>query len=287
MKDILTSPRIEDMKRKARIRHIRLGILVAVLLLSVVYALGYFSANPKITINKIIVNGAQIVNSTDIEVVANKDISGKYFHLFYKGDVFIYPKKQIYNDLIKNFPRIDKLSISLSDLNTLNINISERAGIALYCGNEVPITISEVGENCYFINNDGYIFDKAPYFSGNIYFKYYLPIDKKEDPLGSQALPKDVFHGYVRFIDEIKSLGFKPFYLFVDSSGDSSIFLESTPNGTAPKILFKNESDLANIFESLSLSMSKPEIANEIKSKYSSLLYIDLKYKNKVLYKFQ
>lgn len=286
MKDILTSPRIEDMKRKARARRTRLSILLVILFFSIVYALGFFSSNENVTINKIVVSGTQIINSTDVEATALKNISGKYLKLFYKGNIFIYPKKQIYNNLIKNFPRIDKLSLRLNNLNTLNIDISERSGVALYCGNEVPIIESEVGENCYFINNDGYIFDEAPYFSGNIYFKYYLSIEKNENPMGNQALPVDIFHKYVRFIDGVVSLGFKPIHLVIDSNGDSSLFLDHTLTGTIPKIIFKKEDDLTNVLESLSLSMSKPEFAEEIKSKYTTLLYIDLKFKNKVLYKF-
>lgn len=287
MKDILTSPRIEDMKRKARVRRIRLSILVFILIISVVYALGYFSSNSRITINKIVVTGTRIINSPDIEDLVNKHISSKHFKLFDKKNIFIYPRKAIYNDLIKNFTRIDKLSIYLEGLNTLHIDISERSGAALYCGNNVPEVESEVGENCYFVNDDGYIFDKAPYFSGNIYFKYYAPISYEGDALGQQVLPKDIFHSYVRFIEGIIKFKLKPHYLVIDNEGTSSLYLDHDPMATNPKIIFKNDSDLEKILDNLSLSMSKDSFASEIYSKYNTLLYIDMRFNNKVLYKFQ
>jgi hypothetical protein len=40
------------------------------------------------------------------------------------------------------------------------------------------------------------------------------------------------------------------------------------------------------ILDNLSVSMGKPEFANDIHSKYDTLLYIDLRFDNKVLYKF-
>jgi hypothetical protein len=287
MKDILTSPRIEDMKRKARARRIRLAMLLFILLLSLIYAIGYFSSNPRITINKIVVTGTRIINSPDVEDIVNKNISGKYLRLFDKKNIFIYPKKQIYNDLIKNFTRIDKLSIYRDNLNTLHIDISERSGTSLYCGSSVPEIESEVGENCYFVNDNGYIFDKAPYFSGNIYFKYYAPIEEGVDPMGQQILPKEVFQSYVRFIEEIAKLKFKPNYLVIEKDGTSTLYLDHEPSATAPKIIFKNDADLEKILENLSLSISKDSFASEIYSKYTTLLYIDMRFKNKVLYKFQ
>ena len=286
MKDIPTSKRIEDMKRRRRARRTRLTILIFVLITSLIYALGYFSSDRRVVINNIVVTGTQIINASDVETLTRQEISGKYLYFFDKSNAFIYPKNKLYSDLEKSFPRISKLSIYRDNFNTLHIDISERAGKALYCGKEIPEVQSEIGENCYFINNDGYIFDKAPYFSGNIYFKYYLDTTFN-DPMGNQMLPQETFHEYARFIDSVTDLGFKPIYLTIESNGDSSLYLDHSLSNTSPKIVFKNDSDLVTVIDNLTLSMNKPEFANEINSKYTTLLYIDLRFKNKVLYKFQ
>ncbi len=287
MKDILTSPRVLDMKRKSRVRNIRLSVLIFVLLISIVYALGYFSSTPSITIDKIVVTGTRIINPPDVESIVLEKLKGKYLYLFYRSNTFIYPKDGIYKELITTFPRIEKLSINRDNLKTLQIEISERSGTSLYCGKDVPLVESEIGENCYFVNNNGYVFDKAPYFSGNIYFKYYVTLSGNDDnPMGTQMLPSDLFHKYVRFIDGITMLGFKPIYLVLDPNSDNSLYLDGSTSSLSHKIIFKNENDLENILDNLSLSMAKSEFANEINSKYTTLLYIDLRFKNKVLYKF-
>jgi hypothetical protein len=254
----------------------------------VVGGLAYFSSNKHVVIEKIEINGTHVINNGEVEEKIKEDITGKYLYLFSKSNVFIYPEKKIYNNLIANFPRIESLSIDIDNLRTLKIEISERTGSYLYCGVSVPEVKEEVGENCYFINNDGYIFDKAPYFSGNVYFKYYLSlIDGGVDPMGKQMLSIDRFHQLARFIDGITNLGFNPIYIVIEEDGTNSLYLENSSGGIAPKIIFKTENDLEVILNNFALSMKKKEFANEINGKYNTLLYIDLRFKNKVLYKFQ
>lgn len=279
---------MEILKRRRRARRTRLSILLVVFFAVLTYALGYFSSNPKVTIHKINVTGNRIINQSDIEDFVKQKLSGKYFHLFSRSNTFIYPKDSIYEGLINAFPRIENLAVYRDDWNTVHIDILERSGSSLYCGTKVPDMPSDVGENCYFINNDGYIFDKAPYFSGNIYFKYYSKLDVRSDsPLGQQLFPPEIFHNYVRFIDGITALGFKPLYFVLTDSGDSYLYLDHGPSDTAPEIIFKNDADLSSVLSDLTLSMKKPEFATDIKSKYTTLLYIDLRFKNKILYKFE
>ena len=171
-------------------------------------------------------------------------------------------------------------------MNILNINIKERFGSYLYCGSVVPEVSSQIGENCYFVNNDGYIFDKAPYFSGDVYFKFYLSIKDESKPSGQNMIEVDRFHELIRFIDELNSLDFKPVMLVIKEDGSHSLYLKNDPLATSPVILFRQDNDLENILGNLLTAMKKEEFANEIKSRYKDLLYIDLRFKNKVLYKF-
>lgn len=288
MKDIPTSPRIIEIRRKRRIRRIRSCILFFLLFVSIVGALAFFSSDKHVVIDKIAITGTHIIDQEDIEKEVRADISGKYVYLFSKSNSFIYPRKQIYNNLILNFPRIESITVSRDGLKNLKINIKERVGSFLYCGAIIPEIKDDVGENCYFINNDGFIFDKAPYFSGNVYFKYYMDLSGGiDDPLGKQMTNVERFHSLERFIDGITSLGFKPIYLTVEPDGTHSLYLNHGVNDTTPKITFKSDNDLEVILDNLTLSMRKKEFAGEINSKYNTLLYIDLRFTNKVLYKFQ
>jgi hypothetical protein len=288
MRDIPSSPRIIQIKRKRRLRMIRLSIFFLILFFSIVWALSFFSDDKHIVIDNITITGTHIINQDDVKSEIYKDISGKYIYLFSKSNSLIYPRKQIYNDLRLKFPRIETLSISRQGLKTLHVDISERTGSFLYCGTDVPQNSEQIGENCYFINNDGYIFDRAPYFSGNVYFKYYTTSEgNEENPLGQQMISVDQFHRITRFIDKISSIGFKPIYIVLGQDGIDHLYLNHGENNTIPEIIFKDNDDLDLIQDNLSIAMRKNEFANEINSKYNTLLYIDLRFNNKVLYKFQ
>ena len=288
MKDIPTSPRIAEIKHKRRVGRIRLAVLVSILFISIILASSYFSSYTKVTINKIVITGNSIIDEKEVRSKILQDLDGKYLKLFSHSNFLIYPNSKIYNDLITDFPRIESLVVGRDGINTLQISIKERSGSYLYCGITLPEIKNDIGENCYFVNNNGLIFDKAPYFSGNLYFKYYLAIKKeKENPLGSQVFESSRFHSLARFIDGVTSLGFKPIYLVVSDDGIYSLYLKSIDTNSNPKILFKEDNNLETILDNFSTAISKKEFKDEINGKYDKLLYIDLRFKNKVLYKFQ
>jgi hypothetical protein len=286
MRDVLTSPRVKDIKHKRRVSRMRLFVLVLILVVSFVGALAYFSGNHRLTIHTINVTGTQIINTSDVQTVVQKDLAGKYAYLFSRADTLIYPHDRIYADIIRAFPRIQTLSITRSGWNALSVVITERAGAFLYCGTQIPALEADQGDNCYFVNNDGYIFDKAPYFSGNIYFKYYLSLNNA-NPLGTQMLPVDTFHQLTQFVDKVQALGFKPNYLSIDQNGMYELYLDHAMTATSPVITFNSDNDLSVIADNLTAAMATPQFANDINSKYATLLYIDLRFKDKVLYKFQ
>jgi hypothetical protein len=286
MRDILSSPRATEIHRIRRAARMRLLILASVLLVCVAGAAAYFSSDRHLTINSIVVVGNRTISRGEVVGVVNRDMEGSYLRMFNRANGLIYPKSKIYNDLISAFPRIAHLTIVRDGLNTLRVSITERAGTYLYCGEAIPDSHADVGENCYFVNVDGYIFDHAPYISGDIYFRYYAPRAAKDaSPLGSQLLPKEYFQKLTKFIEDLNTLGFRSTELSVAPNGDCDLYLSGATSPDA-KIRFNTTEDLSVILDNVTLALSKPEFANQIKGTYASLQYIDLRFKNKVLYKF-
>ena len=68
---------------------------------------------------------------------------------------------------------------------------------------------------------------------------------------------------------------------------ENYLYLNHGASDTVPEIIFNKDANLETILEDLSLAMGKKEFADAINSGYNKLLYIDLRFKNKVLYKFQ
>jgi hypothetical protein len=245
---------------------------------------------PAFTIDNIEVSGNYIINDSSIDNFVRNKLNGKYLFIFNKSNSFIYPHKDIYDGLIDEFPRIEFLSLKRTNLKTLTVEIKERSGSYLYCGEIVPESRNEVGENCYFVNREGYIFDKAPYFSGNVYFKFYTKVigpGGKNNFIKSYVLDNDYFHRLVKFIGQINSSGMRPIYIVINKEdGSSTLYIYNSNNGKYPKIIFKNDADLNLIFENLSTAMEKKEFKEDVMSNINNLNYIDLRFKDKVLYKF-
>jgi len=287
MRDIPASPRIVEIKKKRRRKIIRLSILFVLIFAGLVFGLSCLSREKHITIDKIKVTGAYVLGEEEITEIAKEELAGRYLYLFARNNTFIYPKVDIQESLLKNFPRIEELTIGLNGLKELEINITERKGEFLYCGNKIPENKIDIGDNCYFLNDEGLIFDEAPYFSGDIYFKFYIPLADDSDPLGKKILDGDKFHELAYFFNKINKTGLKTVYFELGSDGINNLYLEQKNNLYNPKIIFKDEDSLDVLLENFTLAMKKDEFSNELMSKYNTLDYIDLRFKNKILYKFR
>jgi hypothetical protein len=104
-------------------------------------------------------------------------ISHKYLNLFSKSNIYLYPKKEIISFINKNFPETGAISMSIGPYNSLDIRIKEKSATAIICpflpdfGNEDK----KNGEDCYYADSKGFVYAKAPDFSGNVYKKIFLP----------------------------------------------------------------------------------------------------------------
>jgi len=76
--------------------------------------------------------------------------------------------------------------------------------------------------------------------------------------------------------------------LYITKDGNVEVFL-SAGNSSAvrPEIIFKSNSNFQNIAENLETALTADPLQSELKNKYSSLQYIDLRFGNKVYYKFK
>lgn len=286
-RDITTSPRVQELRRVQRKRRSLLFIVFIILFIVLVIGLSYLSHQPKVTISNINIEGTHIIDSMDVQQTVMDHLSGNFFYIFSKKNTFLYPKSKIEKDLQKKFTRINKLSVKLEGLNTLKVVIDERVGSYMYCGDNIPENQNELGENCYFVNSDGYIFDVAPYFSGNIYFKFYIPLSNDQDILSQQILDKKTFREVISFVDGLVDLGLDPVSVVMYDKDRYSFNLRSNTINVHPEILFKEDNELPVIFGNLSAAMQNSDFKNEIFSRFSTLSYIDLRFDNKVLYKFQ
>ncbi len=90
------------------------------------------------------------------------------------------------------------------------------------------------------------------------------------------------------FRDEVAGLGLKTYGLLVDPAGEYRLYLAplTADRKIHTKIIFNKKNDFTTIVENLKAALSTEPFATEFKKKFDTLSYIDLRFTNKVYYKF-
>jgi cell division septal protein FtsQ len=269
-RNVLNSPRLSELKKHRR-RVVLDKILILFLgILAIFISLVCLSRLKSLNISDIEISGNKVVDTEAIKNVIEQQMAGKYLGLFPKTNLLLYPKKNIETELENQFKRLENINLSIKNNKILEVSVDERTPEYLWCGN-VPLQ-NNATQDCYFMDENGYIFDQAPYFSGEVYFKFYGSIQN--------------FKQLISFKDILISLGLKPIALYIANDGDIQIFLSGGSFATAPKIILRANADFENAAENLQTALTTEPLQSEFKNKYASLQYIDLRFGNKVYYKF-
>ncbi len=231
-------------------------------------------------VEKVNVFGTNIVREDEVLESVNKIISGKYFFLIPKNSVFFYPKEKIKNELLSKFGRIEAVYPAIDNGNTLVISVSERSPKYLWCGKE-PSTNNHVDGKCYFMDKTGTIFVKSPDFSPNVFFTFYGPLASTTDPIGATIFPTEELERIISFRDSVSAMGFDSKSFSVLKDGDYELNLVRSG-----KILFNKKDNFTQLVDNILLAITSLPLSEEVKSKIDSLLYIDVRFGNKVFYKF-
>ena len=282
-RNILNSPRLSELKKRRRRRFLN-KVLIFLFLLGIgLTLLAYFSRLPGINIETIEVRGNSIVSAEAIQAGAEAQLTGKYFWLFPKTNVLFYPKSKIKKSLAAEYQRLGEIVLSVQDNRILIISVTEREPLFTWCGVDWP---ASEGEQCYFLDRAGYIFDIAPYFSGEVYFKFYGSAGvQTTDPIGSY-FAREHFLNFILFKETLTALELKPVVLWLKDDGDAEIFL-SRSSDDKPKIIIQANTDMENLAENLSAALETEPLKTRIEKEYSKLEYLDLRFDDKVYSKFK
>lgn len=294
-------PREEYVRKKRNRRRLKIGAFVTLVVL--LFAGAVFVAHrPNLRISRVELSGGVLVTEAEVEARVLTDIRGSYAYLFPKNNGFLYPHDFLVTDLHRTFPRIDTISISRENPRTLRVEITERKPIGLWCS-PVPAhsmvalatsSTTESGglnsEQCYFMDDQAMIFATAPEFSGDAYFKYYGGTPESARASSTDATPigqrfvstPEAFQAINSFVGRTRQLMLDPFYIVMEEGQRFSLVLT---NGTVIYLDTYNRS-LDEAADNLEALLRSPAFATSSPSRLP-VQYIDLRYGNKLFYKFK
>ena len=265
------------MERRRKQYAIRFLVVLFVLGL-VTSGLGWISWRPEINISRITVLGNTTVSEEDIRSYLEERLSGGYVRIFSRANVFLFQPKVIEEELRGTFKKIEQVEVSRDSLQSIVVDVSERKPFYLWCTTEAK---KEVEQPCYFLDINGYVFAPAPYFSGSVYFEFYKPfVGGNENPIGTYFLPESEFKRLIAFRNSLREINIEPKSLSVLDSGDYSFLLL---DGT--EVFFNPKQDFDLLFHNLVATFDTEQFSRKRKQGFS-LEYIDLRFDNKVYYRF-
>jgi hypothetical protein len=260
-KDFLASSR--KLKRKRALRKLLLGFLA---FLAVLSSIVYFLHLPYFRINAVRVEGFSERLEEDILANILLGLHGKRFGILPYNNIFILPKDKLASSLTESFSEIESLEIKRDWPRGALIKGKEREVFALWCAD---------GENCAYIDKNGFIFKQAPIFAGNIFLKFFSPGRNFE--VGSQMIPENEFRELYKFLRMASGLRIK----IIKAVLEDGVYNLETLSGL--KIILNNKKTAQRFFEDLNIFIeSRAE-----KGGLDNLDYIDLRFGNKVFYKFK
>lgn len=225
-----------------------------------------------LTIDSIDVAGTKALSKDAVIKSVERELEGSKLLLFPKRNIFIADTDALSRTLQDEIKVIDEVRVSFRDVHRLVVNISERTPHYLWCGENVSD-----GESCFFLDQGGFIFSPAPKFTGIVYLRVYGALEG-QGTIGNGFLDEVTFRKIGSFVTAMKQAGFNSSKLIAKGDAEFELYLE---NGT--KILFNSSQNLDRALDNLLLVFSPSESVK--KKTTAGLLYIDLRFNNKVFFK--
>lgn len=249
---------------------------------------GGISHNMRWRVEHINVSGANTVSVDAVRELVQEKLKGNYYFVYARDNSRLFPKKEIEQILLDTLPRLASATVNRIDDHTITALVTERTPYALWCGEKPNIGDVQIN-NCWFIDEEGFVFDQAPIFSKGVYIEVYGKLVEKKngDPLRS-ILPRDRFASANTFAKLLRESVGKPFRIILKPEGELEVSVYTSaqyPFLSDTTMRFKDESNPVTLVKNL-LSAIPVQFPNEVSMK-KKLYYIDMRFGNKVIFGFE
>ena len=257
-------------KKLRRKRLILKAVVVAVIAVAIFAGIVVFFRIPYLQVDKIEISGNVLVNSDDLISKIKTKIEGEYLGLFPKTNIFIIPKRNILAELPQEIKRIKNITLEKKYFNAIAVKIEERNNAAIFCEKE----------NCVFVDENGFVFEKAPYFSGAVFLKLVdqrMPEKTVEKYIGSNLIEESEFKKILEFAGLVSKIGNGIAEMVLKKENIYEFYMKEEW-----KIILNGKNEPKSAYLNLITALD----AN-IKDKRTKLDYIDLRLGNKIYFKYK
>lgn len=274
-------------------RHFPWKRLMAIIVtLGILFGIVYFLRHPKFQISVVSVVGTTVLDVEDISSSIRRDLQGSWLWIFPRTSVLLINDKVLERNLKQEFSRIENISVKRTNLHSIEATIKEFDAIYLWCIKSIkkeeesdqsamPAHAGQVDE-CYFMDKQGVVYSKAPVFSGTAYPKIFTgaPIDE----LPFQGILPDSISQIEELQKRLSEINITPVAFRAISPRELQVdFLH---NKMVAKLLIDPTVPVETSLEYLFSGIRTQPLAGLFHNENKRLLYIDVRFSNKVVYKF-
>lgn len=262
------------MPLRARRRRVRafVAFLLLLVLVGVGYGIHWVSYVPQLNIQEVTIEGASAVPQQLVKTFVESILDDGRYHLLSRSNVLFYPKKSIETGVVGFFPGIRSAVVTHPAplAQHIVVTVEERQPFAQWCGAD---------DGCYKLDDIGFIFASASSsesvrFARPYIFYGALP---EEEPIG-QSYASGHFAGILALLSVLQQQA--PVTPESVALTDGQDFTVRFAEGFALKASFGADATL--LARNLKLVLNSEELAG----RESELEYIDLRFGNRVYYKF-
>lgn len=262
------------LQRESRVlwrkRLIRRLVVFFVMCGGVLVGIGWLLFSSRFRIDDIQISRVEQIDSAPIRAVVERWLAGHIYYVIPKNTVLALPTKDLKREIISSFPTIRDAVITRSFPRTLLIDLKEYDVWGVLCHGEP--------EKCFWIDRNGTAFDNAPEFSGVIVPKIH---DNRiqEYRLHARYLSDNLMRLIAYFNERAVSSNHLQSVQFIIDAKDATLRVRTRLGWD---ILLIESSDPEQAYKNLSLALN-----GEIKDRVQELEYIDLRFGNRIFYKFR
>ncbi len=229
--------------------------------------------SPRFQIQTVNVVGANVADPQEVSQFVMSTLEGRYLWVLPKTSVILANPDTIEQAIATEYPRFKTVVVDRDSFSSLRVTVTEYPGVYLWC--------DEVGQ-CSFMDEQGTVFADAPIFSGSAYLKVYV---------GSRAtypfhpLTDAQLATVVQIDERLRQMDIEPvIFDFVDTRSLHVTFLHHSGE---PALYFDPADDVRVALDTLYTGLRTQPLAKLYHDRSQVLQYIDLRFGNKLVYKFQ
>lgn len=264
-----------------RARRTKLFFVFLVLVLVLIGSGVGFLRKKNLQINQVTVTGARSLDPEQVRQSVQSYLNEYYAWVIPKSNALLLSKQQLHAYLLEQVPTLDHVAVIFKDTQHIELVISEKKPSYVWCQESL----------CYFLDAKGIIYERSPDFTEGIYVTFLgmeTGFDRLENPINQSFISPEYFSRIISLLGELQTLGIQPLTVtLADTLTITTSHISGIPVASTTQLIIDPITDNDAIRTTLSLLLtSDPAFKESLVTKGSFLRYIDIRFPDKIYYKF-